>query len=106
VQSAFWLKDSEYGNWNLYIASEQITDDNFDIAYGEVVKIGGEMKDPWLDIFQVMVIGADHPLAKAADELRHRYPGRSPVRFGHRNFGGVEVDEVCIYPSPLPVAAQ
>jgi hypothetical protein len=105
VLAAFWLKDSDYRNWNLYIASEQITDDNFDIAYGEVVRIAGEMQDPWFDMFQVKVIGADDRLAKAAVELQRRYPGRSPARLGSGTFGGVEVDEVYVYPSPLLVAA-
>jgi hypothetical protein len=106
VQAAFWLKDSEHGNWSLYVASEQITDDNFDLAYGEVVRIAGELKDPWFDLFQVRVIGAEGPLAKAAAALQHRYPGRLPARSSGGAFGGVEVDEVYVYPSPLPVAVQ
>jgi hypothetical protein len=35
IQSAFWLKEREDGEWSLYVAYDQITDDNFDIAYGE-----------------------------------------------------------------------
>ena len=53
VQAAFWLKDSEEDAWSLYVASDQITDDNFDVAYGEVVQIAGALQDPWFDPFQV-----------------------------------------------------
>jgi hypothetical protein len=106
VLAAFWLKDSDYGNWNLYVASEQITDDNFDLAYGEVVRIAGEMKDPWFDLFWVKVIGADDALAKAAVDFQRRYPGRSPARLSGGTFGGIGVDEVYVYPSPLPVPVQ
>jgi hypothetical protein len=39
VQSAFWYKDSDEGEWYLYVASDQITDDNFDVAYEEVGRV-------------------------------------------------------------------
>src|SRR5262249_13920507 len=77
VQSAFWLKESDDGYWYHYVASERITDENFDRAYGEVVRIAMALQDPWLDTFKVKVIGADDPLAKAALELRRRYPGQT-----------------------------
>ena len=103
VQAAFWLKDSEEGTWNLYVASEQITDDNFDVAYGEVVRLAGILRDPWFDLFQVKLIGADDPLAKAAADIRRRYPGRTPLPLRGGTFGGVAVEEVYLYPSSLPV---
>jgi hypothetical protein len=106
VQSAFWLKDSEEGAWYLYVASDQITDDNFDVAYGEVVRIAGELQDPWFDTFQLKVIGADDPLAKAAADLRRRYPSQSPVRIHNRTFGDTFAEEVYLYPSPLPAPAR
>ena len=106
VQSAFWLKDSDEGTWNLYVASDQITDDNFDVAYGEVVRIAGQLKDPWFDPFQVKLIGANDPLAQAARELRQRYPGRTSTRFHGKLFGGVSVEEVYLYPAPIPVSAR
>jgi hypothetical protein len=63
VQVAFWLKESDTGAWYLYVASDQITDDNFDVAYGEVARIGGQISDPFFDPFQIKVIGVDDPLA-------------------------------------------
>jgi hypothetical protein len=106
VQTAFWLKESESGEWYLYVASDRITDDNFDVAYGEVARIAGAIHDPWFDPFQIKVIGTDDPLAKGVEDLLRLYPGRRPARFRDTTLGGVSVDEVYIYPSPLPVPVQ
>jgi len=57
VSAAFWLKESERRFWHLYIASDEITDENFDLAYGEVVRIARELRDPWFDSLRVKVIG-------------------------------------------------
>jgi hypothetical protein len=106
VQAAFWLKRSDEGECSLYVASDQITDDNFDVAYGEVVRISGEMQDPYFDMFRVKLIGADDPLARAALEVHRRYAGARPTRFRGNTFGGVGVDEVYIYPTPLPIPVK
>jgi hypothetical protein len=106
VQAAIWIKESEEGELNLYVASDQITDDNFDVAYGEVSRIAGELDDPWFDPFQVKLIGIDDPVAQAALDVQRRYPGRTPTRYHGKTFGGVGVEEVYLYPSPLPVPAQ
>jgi len=102
VQSAFWLKESE-GNRYLYVASDQITDDNFDVAYGEVVRVPGIWQDPWFDPFQVKLIGSDHPLAKAAADFQKRYEMRRPVRFPGKSFGDLAVEEVYLYSIPITV---
>jgi hypothetical protein len=105
IQTAFWLKDSDEANWYLYVASEQITDDNFDLAYGEVGRITDEIQDPWFDPIWVKLIGADDPLAKGVLELQMRYRGRTPLRLHDVSFGGQTADELYVYPSPIPVPA-
>ena len=35
LQAAFWIKESDTGNWYLYLVSDQIDDSNFDLAYGK-----------------------------------------------------------------------
>jgi hypothetical protein len=106
IQAAFWLKDNDKGRWYLYVASDEITDDNFDVAYGEVVRIWAELQDPWFDAMKVKVIGANNRLAKAAAELRRRFPGPRPGRLFNQVFGGVDAAEVYLYPSPIPAPAQ
>ncbi len=105
VQAAFWLKDGEEGKWSLYVVSDQITDDNFDVAYGEVVRIDGIIQDPWFDSFQVKFLGADDRLAKAVRDLPQRCRGRIPPRF-LGTLGGMSVAELYIYPSPIPAPAS
>lgn len=103
IQAAFWLKENDGGEWSLYVASDQITDDNFDIAYGEVLRLAKVLRDPRFDPFQVKLISADDPLAKAALDIHQRYPGRIATRFHSIVFGGLLVEEVYIYPSAILV---
>lgn len=105
VQAAFWLKESDEGEWSLYVESDRITADNFDVACGEVVRIAGVLRDPFFDPFQVKLIGTDDPLAKGAWDIQRRYPGRVATRFHGKVFGDLPVEEVYIYPSPIPVPA-
>jgi hypothetical protein len=101
VQAAFWVKDSEEGQWYLYIASDQIDDKNLDVAYGEVLRLAGQMASPYLDPFQVKLIPTSDSLAQAALDIHRRYLGRMATRFGGKNFGGISVDDVYIYPASV-----
>jgi hypothetical protein len=103
VKAAFWLKESDQGEWRFYVASDQITDENFDVAYGEVLRIAGQLHDPVFDPFQVKLIGADDPLAKAALDINRRNPGLVATHFHGKMFGGLSVEEIYIYPSPIPL---
>ena len=102
LRTAFWLKDSEESSPWLYVASDQVTDDNIDVVYGEVGRVALPMKDPWFDSFRVKLIRVDDSLAKAAADLHRRYPARTPVHLRALQFDGVSADEVYVYPSPIP----
>lgn len=104
VKAAFWLKASDEVHRYLYIASDSIDDTNFDVAYGEVLRLVDKQRSPYLDPFRVKLISADDPLSKAALEIHQRFPGPMATRFGGKSFGGLNVDDVYIYPSPLPAA--
>ena len=104
VSAAFWLKAGEEDSWYLYVTSEQFNDENLDVAYGEVLRIAGEMHDAAFDPFQVKIIKPGHPLAKAALEIHRRFPGRTTTRLRGRNFAGAIADEVYIYPTPIAVS--
>lgn len=105
VKAAFWLKASDEDQRYLYLASDRIDDTNFDVAYGEVLRLANLFPSPYLDPFRVRVIGGGKPLARAAADLNNRFPGWMPIRLGGQSFGGIFVDDVYIYPSPLPVTA-
>ncbi len=101
VMVAFWLKASDDEYRYLFIASDQINDTNFDLAYREVLRLTSKMNSLYLDPFRVKVIGADDPLAKAAVDIHQRFPGIFPTRFGGKMFGGISVDDVFIYSPSL-----
>jgi hypothetical protein len=102
LQAAFWLKESEDGQWYLYLVSDQINDTNFDLAYGEVHRLLGRGPHLWLDPFQVKVAGVDNSIAKAVIAVQQEYPSSRGTRLRNRLLGGVSVDEAYIYPVPFP----
>ena len=101
VKVAFWVKGGEEVPWYLYIASDQIRDDNVDVIYGEVLRLAGQMASPYLDPFQVKLIPASDPLAQAAFNINRRYPGNMASRLGGQIFGKSGVDGVYIYPDSV-----
>jgi hypothetical protein len=98
VQAACWLRAAESEERYLYVALDGLTVANSDIAYREVLRIAGEMKDHYIDPFRVKLIDTEHPVAKAVMEIYRRYPGRIPTRFTGRVFAGMAVAEVYVYP--------
>ena len=106
VHAAFWLRSSEEGTLNLYLASDEVTDANLDLAYGEVLRIAREMRNPNFDPFQVKVIRTDDPMAQAAVNIHRKYSATIPAHFTGRSFGGVSADEVYVYPPAAPVTAK
>jgi hypothetical protein len=103
VRAAFWVKESDDDQWFLYLASDRIDDSNFDLAYSEVIRLLGNGPRLWLDPFQVKVIGADDPIAKAVLGHMQKYPGRMPTRYHGRHLGGLSVEEAYIYPIPVSI---
>jgi hypothetical protein len=99
VDAAFWLNPSEEGGWALYIASPRMDVANFDLGFAEILRLVHEMRTPYIDPFQVRLIGSDDSLAKAAVDIKRKFPGPTSTRFRGKNFGGVPVDEVYIYAS-------
>ena len=100
IQAAFWLKPAEDGRWNLYIWSEEFTDQNYDQTYGEVSRVARTLQDPNFDQFEVTVLRGRNQLAQAAIDVYKRYPAKIPAHFSGRSFGGVSVDGVYVYPPP------
>ncbi len=100
VNSAFWLREGDAGEWYLYIISSEIDDSNFHLAYGELTKLTRRPPDPWLDPFQVKVAGIDNKFAVAVNEIQSKYVTLLPTRIRNRMLGGIYIEEAYIY-SPL-----
>jgi hypothetical protein len=105
VNVAFWVKVSDEGQWYLYIASDQINDQNLDAAYSEVLRLADQMASPYFDPFRVKLIPTSDQLAQAALDVHRRYPGPMATRFGGMEFGGLGVDGVYIYPNSITTLA-
>jgi hypothetical protein len=106
VRTAFWLKDGETGEWNLYVVSDTITDENIDKAYREVGRIAKDIHDPWFDpFFQIKVAGVHHPLAKLVGNIQRKVTGRVPPGYHGGQLGMRSVAELYIYPLPITVPA-
>jgi hypothetical protein len=100
VRAAFWLKEGDGGHRYLYLASDQISDENFDRAYEEVARIAGRLQDPWFDPFRVKVLGTHRPLAKAVLDVIRQYGDKRPIRLCGTTLGGRDVDELYVCPAP------
>jgi hypothetical protein len=106
LQAAFWLKDYEDGQWFLHLASDQIDDSNFDLAYGEVIRLLDRRSHLWLDPFQVKVMGTDVPLVRSVLDIQQKYPGLLPTRLRSPRLGGATYQEAFIYALPIPATAE
>jgi hypothetical protein len=106
VRVAFWLPNEDAGRWVLYVASEQFEGGkNFREGLSEVGRIKQAMNDPCLDPFQVKLIGADTPKARAAIDWLRRYPGiKAATPFRQMHLGDTSVDFGYFYPPPTAVA--
>ena len=107
VQAAFWLKATEDSGWYLYVASDQITDENVRVAYGDARHASRNIQDPNFDLFRVNLIGIDDPRA----EKRHwtytgDFPGAFRRAFRPGEFGPMGAEGVYLYPPPATAARK
>ena len=110
VHVAFWARRSEDEKWRLYLAFPAVDPmadndslrDTYSLIYQEI-----RNRPEWgVNPFAVVVLGVDHPMAKAAAELVKPKPATDPkpksysgmTRFGGLTFGGMQVEGVLIYP--------
>jgi hypothetical protein len=88
------------------VTSDQITDENFDVVYGDVASASRNIQDPNSDLFRVKVLGIDDRRAKAALDADRRFPGRVPTRIGAQDFGPMGAEGVYLYPPPAAAARK
>ena len=93
VVVAFWLKDSEDGRWALYVASDRVDDANHDLAYREIIRIAGKIKDPNFDPFRVRLLRMSDPMVRAALAAYAGRPPKIPFSLRTASFGGASAEE-------------
>jgi hypothetical protein len=106
VTAAAWVRETERWRPHLYVVTP-LEDEGSGDAYVQLFALMRQMPQPFsLDpLFDVMALGRHEPLAEALLDLQRRHPGRSSFHFGGTQFGGVEVEDVYLYP-PVAVADQ
>ena len=102
VSVALWVVSADSDDVFLYIASDDIDDSNFDVAYGEVLRRLTGKRSQWLDPFQIKLVNSSDPIAQDAIKIRDRYPAPLVTRYGGSSLGGTSIDGARVYP---PVAA-
>ena len=101
VTAAFWAKESEYGEWYLYLVTSLVSEDGATReAYGRVIDVTDAMRREGFvfDPFDVKVIAPSNPIAKAAVAARDPSPGKRVIPFRGSRLGKLAVDEAYIYP--------
>jgi hypothetical protein len=98
IRVAFWLKDSNEGRLRLYLAADQFNGARLRPAYEEVLRVDRALNNPNFDVFQVQLIGTNERVVQGVLDYLRRVNWTMPIHLTHRVFGGVEADEVYIYP--------
>ncbi len=98
VAAAFWVNPADSEDWFLYVASKEIDDSNFDVAYGEVLRRVGTNRNQWLDAFQIKLVNSADPVAAEVIDIRDRYPVKTATRYNGSSIAGMAVGGAYIYP--------
>jgi len=98
VTAAFWMKSSEDGQRFLYVASSEVDDKGPRAAYNALLATLRLMPDVGVDPFEIKLIGARHPIARAVLDFQRQHPARLPSRYREARLGGVTIDEAYLYP--------
>ena len=103
VTAAGWVKESESGDWYLYLATPLVGEDGGTrSAYGRVNAVIRKMEDEGfrMDPFDKKVIGPNDPIARDMAAHRQARPGGPPTLFRGSRLGALYVEEAYIYPLP------
>jgi hypothetical protein len=103
VTAAAWVKESESGDWYLYLATPLVTDDGGKRpAYHRVNEVIRELRKEGfvMDPFAKKVIGPHDPIAADLVANRDGRPGGPPTSFRGSRLGNLAVEEAFIYPQP------
>jgi hypothetical protein len=104
VTAAGWVKESESGDWYLYLATPLVGEDGgTKTAYRRVNAVIRKMEEEGfgMDPFEKKVIGPHDPIARDMVAHREARPAGPPTRFRGNRLGELAVEEAYIYP-PLP----
>jgi hypothetical protein len=105
VTAAFWIKAAEDDQWYFYTVSPAVENEGLAQAYRRLHTLIRQMPPPfWIDPLEVKLIGPDDPIARDVLAVLGRAPGPkgSPIRWGGKRLGNVNLEGAYLYPSPVP----
>jgi hypothetical protein len=103
VTAAAWVKESDSGEWYLYLATPLVSEDGAKrAAYRRINAVLRQMEEEGfgMDRFEKKVIGAHDPIARSMVTHRQARPGGPPTPFRGSRLGELYIDEAFIYPPP------
>src|SRR5947209_3032757 len=106
VTAAFWIKVNEDEQWYFYIVSPAVDTEGPAQAYGRLHTLIRQMPQPfWIDPLEVKLIEPDDPIARDVLAIHGRSPGArvSPIRWGGKKLGNVNIEGALLYPLPAPI---
>jgi hypothetical protein len=106
LAATFWVRPSEDGNWNLYLASKVFDESGPSAAYRKVVDVLRQLDDPWLSISEITVIGEKDPITQDVLAIMKKHPGPMATRSRRSTLGKLAIEEVYIYPPVEGVALR
>jgi hypothetical protein len=105
VSVAFWVKRSEEGSWNLYIASSSFDSERFGESYHSVFSALDRISGPSDSVSpsDIKLVNDTNPIARDAQDIRDRYPSRNPVGYRGERLGDLSIYEAQIYQAVRPI---
>jgi hypothetical protein len=101
VSVAFWVRTSEDGLWHLDIASPAVKDQRSVEPLRRLYAALDKVSSPWVTLVNVTLLPEQDSIARAAIEMRDRYPTPLPINRTER-LGNLTIYQAYIYP---PIAA-
>jgi hypothetical protein len=101
VTAAGWAKETESGQWYLYLATSLVGEDGATrAAYRRVNAVIDEMQKEGfsIDPFEIKVIGPDDSIARDMEAHRSGRQTTIPTRFRGHELGDLAIEEAFIYP--------
>ena len=108
VTAAAWVKESNRPRWYLYLASPDADRGGPREGYRDIAEAMEQMPPPFsVGPFQVKLIGATDPVARAIEAFRDRFPGRNGMWFDGDMLGEREIDSAYVYgPITAPSSSE
>jgi len=105
VTVACWVRASDEGRCSLYIGSTSVQPGKTGDAYAVAYDCLSRLPNVSIELSDLQLVPATHPVARAALAVRERHPGRVPTRYHGKRLDGLAIEEAYIYPrltGPLP----